>query len=240
MIAVKKKFLGAVLVAGVAGAVHAEQKQDVVWDSSAEVGYILTSGNSDSETLISRFAAKAEYGDWEHKLDLEALNSSQNDARSAEKYEAALQSNYGVSERAYAFSRLDWEKDRFSAYDYQASVVIGGGYKVIKTDAHDLRFELAPGFRVSEPVTGGKQEEAIGRISEQYKWKISERAGLEQSLSSEYGESNTRTKFKLAVTSQVNGSLSMKAGFQLKHNSDVAAGAEKTDRETSLTLVYKL
>ncbi len=212
----------------------------VTWEASAEVGYILTSGNSDSETLKSRFEGKTSYDAWEHLIEVEALNSSQNDERSAEKYVAAVQSNYSISARAYGFSRVDWEKDRFSGYEYQASVVVGMGYKALKTEHHDLRFEIAPGFRVSEPVTGGKQEEAIGRLSQSYKWKITKGASLEQSASSEYGDTNTRSRFKLALTSQINGSLSMKAGFSLKHNSDVAPGVEKTDRETSLTLVYTL
>jgi len=236
----RRKGLCAVALMTIPVLTLAETDSGANWEASAEVGYILTSGNSDSETLISAFDGKTSYEDWEHILELEALNSSQNDERSAEKYVAALQSNYAMSERAYAFSRLDWEKDRFSGYDYQASVVVGAGYKAIKTEQHDLRFELAPGFRVSEPVAGGKQEEAIGRLSETYKWKITKGASLEQSASSEYGDTNTRSRFKLALTSQINGSLSMKAGFSLKHNSDVAPGVDKTDRETSLTLVYSL
>lgn len=233
-------LLVAVLMTAYAGLSAAEAEGNPKWTASAELGYILTSGNSESETLISRFVLGASYAEWEHKVNLEALNTSQNDSRSAEKYEANLQSNYSLSKRSYAFSRWDWEKDRFSAYAYQASTVVGAGFKVVKTEAHELRLELAPGFRVSEPVVGGKQEEVIGRASESYSWKITEGAGLEQSLSSEYGDSNTRTRFKLTLNSQINGSLSMKAGFQIKHNSEVAKGADSTDRETSLTLVYQL
>jgi len=218
----------------------AEASTEPSWEASAELGYIQTDGNSDSQTLIVAFDGKTTYSKWEHFITLEALNSSQNDERSAEKYLAGLQSDYNLSDRAYLLSSLNWEKDRFSGYAYQASWVFGGGYKVIKSDTHNLRLELAPGFRVSEPEPGEKQEEEVVRAMEKYSWKISKTSSLDQSLTSEYGDSNTLTRFKIALTSQINGSLSMKLGYGIKHNSDVAPGLEKTDRESSVTLVYKM
>lgn len=216
--------------------VHAEVQD--AWNASAELGYVQTSGNSDSQTLLSKFEGEYDYAKWEHFLALEALNTEQNDERSAEKYTAALQSDYGLSDRAYVFSALDWEKDRFSGYAYQASWVLGLGYKVINSEVHKLRFELAPGYRISEPDPGETQEDLIAKLSEKYAWKISESAQFEQSLSTETGDSNTRTRFKVSLLSQINSVFSMKLGYGVTHNSDVGPGVDKTDRETTITLVF--
>ncbi len=238
---VKTRLLASILaLTSCTGVLANEAGQGVDWEASAELGYLLTSGNSDSETLISKFESKTTYKLWEHLVALEALNSSQNDERAAEKYSAELQSDYSLSERTYLLSNLNWEKDRFSGYDYQASWTLGAGYKVINTDIHKLRLELAPGYRVSEGDPGDKEEDAVVRAMEKFSWKLSESSQLEQSLSSEYGDSNTITRFKVSLASQINGSLSMKLGYSLKHNSDVAPGVEKTDRESSVTLVYQL
>ncbi len=233
------RLLSALAMAALTFNVSAETTK-TTWKASAELGFIQTSGNSESETLIAKFEGEKSYKQWEHFLNLEALNSSQNDESSAEKYLASAQSDYLLSERAYVFSGIDWEKDRFSGYAYQASWVVGAGYKVINNDQHKLKLEVAPGYRVSEPDPGETQEDVIAQLSEKYKWQISETSEFEQSLSSEIGDSNTRTRFNVALTSQINGIMSMKLGYGIKHNSDVAPGIEKTDRETSITLVFRM
>lgn len=208
------------------------------WKASAELGYLQTDGNSDSETLKAKFKGSKSYANWKHSLVLKALNSSQNDTRSSEKYVAGFQSDYAIDDKSYALAALSWEKDRFSGYDYQASVVLGYGYHVIQSADKMLSFELAPGFRVSELNPGEKQEDAIVRVSEKFEMALSESSSLDQTLSHEYGDSNSVTRFDIAISSQVANDLSMKVGYGLTRNSDVAQGAEKTDKETSVTLVY--
>lgn len=228
-----------VLMSNQAFAEEAEKKESHA-KATAELGYVNISGNSESETFLAKFEAEYDYKRWEHFLGLEALNASQDDQRSAEKYLASLQSDYTFAPHAYAFSNLDYEKDRFSGYEYQAYWAIGAGYKLIDTDSHTLRLEAGPGYRVSDPDPGKTKEELIGLVSEKYSWIISETSEFEQSLASEIGESNTRTRFKASLISQINSTLSMKLGYALTHNSDVGPNVEKTDRETTVTLVFRL
>ena len=210
------------------------------WEAAAELGYVKTSGNSETKNLNAKFDASTGYNAWKHALHLETLNSSSNDVRSAEKYLASAQSDYFISERAYALGVLTWEKDKFDGFDYQTSIALGMGYKVIQDDDMKLSVELAPGYRVSEFEDGNNEEDAIVRFAEKFSWKLSENATLDQSFSTEAGDSNTVTRFGAAITSQVAGDLSMKVGYYIKHNSDVADGNDKTDRETAVTLVYKI
>jgi len=210
------------------------------WEAAAELGFVKTSGNSETETLNAKFDASTSYSNWKHSLHLETLNSSSNDVSSAEKYLAEGQSDYAISDRAYALAVVTWEKDRFSGFDYQASAALGLGYKVIQEADMELDFELAPGYRVSEFEAGYNEEDSILRAAEHFSWKVSETSTLDQMLSSEIGDSNTVTRFGISLTSQVAGALSMKLAYNIKHNSDVVEGADKTDRETSVTLVYKI
>jgi len=210
------------------------------WEAAAELGFVKTSGNSETETLNAKFDASIAYTDWKHSLHLETLNSSSNDVRSAEKYLVEGQSDYFINDRAYALAVATWEKDKFDGFDYQATIALGAGYKVIKDTDMELSFELAPGYRVSEFESGHNEEDTIIRAVENFRWDISETSTFDQMLSTEAGESNTVTRFGVALTSQVAGDLSMKVGYTIKHNSDVTAGTDKTDRETSVTLVYKI
>jgi putative salt-induced outer membrane protein len=217
-----------------------EETAERNWKAAAELGYVETSGNSETENLNAKLYGSIAYNAWEHALHLETLNSSSNDVRSAERYLANGQSDYFINERTYALGVATWEKDKFDGFDHQASVALGLGYKVIQDADMQLSVELAPGYRYSKLESGDKEEDAIIRVAETFSWKLTENSTLDQTFSTEAGDSNTVTRFGAALTSQVAGDLSMKVGYYLKHNSDVADGKDKTDRETSVTLVYKI
>lgn len=217
-----------------------DSSKEITWKAKAELGYVKTSGNSDTQTLNAKLHASTAYDVWKHKLLAETLSSSSDDVRSAEKYRLEGQSDYFISERAYALGLIAWEKDNFDGFDYQASIAAGLGYIALQRPDMELSFELAPGYRVSELKSGGKEEDAIIRAAEIFSWQISETSSLDQFLNTEAGDSNTITRFGVSVTSQIDDALSMKVGYNIKHSSDVADGTDKTDKETSVTLVYKL
>jgi len=215
-------------------------EKELSWHAAAELGFIKTSGNTETETLNAKFNAETSYSLWTHKLQLEALKSASDDVRSAEKYRIEGQSDYALSDASYVFGLANWENDNFNGLNYQAAAVIGYGYKVLHTDTMKLNFEVAPGYRITEDENDNTEEDGIIRLAEIFAWNISETSTLDQSLKVESGDSNTETRFGLALTNQINGSLSMKVGYNITHNSDVPAGTDKTDRETAITLVYKL
>lgn len=216
----------------------AEDAKKQPWEASAELGYVMTSGNSETETLLAEADGKYRYGKFEHIGHIEALNSSQNDERSAEKYMASAQSNYALGEHSYVFGVLTWETDKFSGYDYQASAAIGYGHKLIDEDNRTLSLELAPGYRSSKLETGKKNDEFIVRAKENFSYKFNAHAKFNQFVSVESGDSNTQTRAGVSLTTQIAGALSTKLSYQVKHNSDVPEGTSKTDRETAVTLVY--
>jgi putative salt-induced outer membrane protein YdiY len=103
-----------------------------------------------------------------------------------------------------------------------------------------LKLEVAPGYRIVEDTNNNTEEDAILRLSEVFSWKLSKTSTFDQNLKVETGDSNTETRFGIALTNQVAGNLSMKVAYNIKHNSDVADGVSNSDRETAITLVYKL
>lgn len=210
------------------------------WAATAELGYIETSGNTETETLNAKFKGETSLAKWTNELELEALKSAANDVRSAEKYRVEAQTDYDLGGRAYALLNVNWENDNFSGYDYQAAAAFGFGYRVIRTDTVKLKLELGPGYRVAEDDIGNKEEDAIVRAAELFTWKLSETSTFEQYLKVEAGDSNTETRFGISLASKIAGDLSMKISHDITHNSDVPAGSEETDRETSVTMVYKL
>ncbi len=84
------------------------------------------------------------------------------------------------------------------------------------------------------------EKEAIARLAAHFDYALSDTALFRQKLSTEIGldENNTISQSETALQTSIVGSLSMKAAFRVKHVSDAPAGTDKTDTETSLSLLY--
>lgn len=141
----------------------AETKADDApgWRGEGKLSYMLSQGNSETETLGSK--AKAIYnGDrWRGTGTAEALNSSNKEVRSAEKYFASLQLDFKFDQDSYLFSLLEHEDDRFSGFHYQTSLTAGFGQTLLDNETHKLSFEAGPGYRRSEIEDGDSVEEEI-------------------------------------------------------------------------------
>ena len=131
-----------------------------------------------------------------------------------------------------------YEDDRLSNFDYQATIAGGWSQKVWKTDKSAFEYSIGPGYSFSETQTGEDTSSFIVRGSLAYKWFISDTAKFTQTVSTEVGSENTKSRAESALTATISGSLSMKVSLRLDHNSDVNPGVENLDTETAVTLVY--
>ena len=78
----------------------------------------------------------------------------------------------------------------------------------------------------------------IVRASTAYTWLISDTSKFTQTLSTEVGSENTKSRAESALTAVITGNLSMRLSFKMDHNSDVAANRDNLDTETAVSLVY--
>ena len=208
------------------------------WAGSGEVGYVATTGNTETSNLVAKLGVTNERVKWRHTLNLEALNSEDDGDTTAERYFASWQSDYKLSEHDYLFGRLAYEDDKFSGYDYRTTQAIGYGRRVLDTETMTLDLEAGPGARQSKLKSDGTEKEMILRLAGRYAWQISEHAKFTQDLSSDIGEDATITKSVTALQADVMGNLAMKLSYTVTHTSDVPEDIDKTDTETAVTLVY--
>lgn len=118
------------------------------WSGDAELGFIQTSGNSDTQSLNGKFSLVRELEPSTTSLSLEALTSEEDGDTSKERYKAEVKYDYSISKRSYVASVLDYEDDRFNGYEYQSTLAIGYGYHAWKDEnLGKLDLELAPGHR---------------------------------------------------------------------------------------------
>ena len=236
-IAVAQETPNAAATAGAAES--AKPDSPAPYKGNVEVGYVNTSGNTETKSLNAKAKVEALYNKWRQTLQLEALNSSSENVTTAERYLGSLKSDYRFSKRDYAFGLLNYENDRFSGYDYRASATIGYGRRVIDTTPLWLELEVGPGARRSKLNDDGTQDEAVVRLAGSLGWQVSKTSLFEQDLSTEIGDDASISRSVSALSTQILGRLAMKLSYTYRYTSTVPEGVKKQDTETSVTLVYK-
>lgn len=240
-----KKYLPALAAASlihVAAPLSAETR----WDTEAELGFLLTSGNTEQTKINARLASEYETEQWRHTGEARSLFAKAESETDSEKYLARAQSDYKFSDSQFLFISGNYEDDRFSGYDFQASMAVGYGQRVWETaEGAFLELSGGPGYRfnkLKEPDEDGDDEEkgALVRLAADFSYPLSETATFRQKLSSEYGidDENTISESETSLQATLTGSLSLKAAVRVKHLSEPPEGDESTDTETTLSLLY--
>ncbi len=230
----------ALMVAATLSGLGVAAEGENTWKGGAELGFVSTAGNSKTKTVNARLDIKKSWRQWADNYKIDALNSKQDGIRSAEKYTTSNKLQYNINDTDYAFWEVDYEKDRFSGFEYQAGSSFGYGRVLLRNDRHDWDVEVGPGYRISEVESGDKQEDAVLKLATHYEWKISSSAKFNQLLSHEEGEDNSISRSESALTTKINGVLAMKVSYKMKYVDVVPVGFERTDTETAVTLVYTL
>lgn len=229
-----RKLILAVLVSASPWAVA-----DSNWSGEGDLGYNRATGNTTSQSLLTKLKLVYEEGKWSHTGQFEATNTSENDERSAEAYVLKEQSNYAISETTYGFGGLRYEDNRFSGYSYQATLKGGLGKHIIDDGITIFDIEGGVGYRKSEEQDSGETfSEALAIASTRYHRQLTETTKFESDLNVESGKDNTYAELVLGVKVKINSSLALKVGYSVKHNSEVPDDTKNTDTLTSVGLNY--
>lgn len=218
-----------------------------VWKGEVSLGYILNQGNTKSESIKTGAKAKKDANKWRFSSKFEsfaAKSQVEDDAgnktteNSAEKYYIEAKYDYKFTKHNYAFVFANYDDDRFTEFDYQASVSMGYGRRIIDSEVHEWDVEVGPGYRVNEFQAGYNTEEAILRMATTYTWQINEGSSFLQELNVESGDDSTVTRSETALKTQINKTLSLKVAHIVKYNDEVPAETKNADQETIISLLY--
>ncbi|MEX1266372.1 MAG: DUF481 domain-containing protein [Woeseia sp.] len=211
---------------------------DGPWAGKAALGYLATSGNSESSSLNTKFELGYTSGKWEYLADASAINAQESEQTTAEAYKLGFKSEYSFSEDNFLYGRMVWRKDLFSAYDQQFSQTVGYGRRLLDTMSHQLSADIGVGARQSELRDGTTENDLIARGGINYRWIITETASFSQDLTVESGDVNTYIESVSAITASLVGNLALVASYTIKNNSEVPVGTDSTDTYTALSIEY--
>ena len=209
------------------------------WSGSLSLGYLATSGNTDTTSYRTKFQVGYERNDWQHQLAGSSTGADDSGVTTAENYNLGWRSAYNFTEHDFVFGTVDWRKDRFAGVTEQMSYAINYGRRVIDNEKHLLALGIGVGYRDSERADGTSTDNAIGRGSLLYNWTWTETSGFEQGLIVESGSDNTYWESNSAIRARLVGGFNLVLSYTIKNNSDVPVGTEKRDTQTAVSIEYE-
>lgn len=208
------------------------------WGGEAEVGILMTRGNTHTDSQNIKLGVQYTTGAWQHKLKLESLRTKDSGTVTADRRSADFRSTYQFSPLDYAFGAVRYERDTFAGYDRRTTENLGYGRKLYNEKTFLWDVEAGVGARQTAFIDNTKDNEGIVRLATNAEWKFTETSSLKEELSVEHGSLNTITKSVTGLKVKINSSLAMKLSLKVEDNSDVPPTKKHTDTETALTLVY--
>lgn len=214
----------------------AQQSGDIV--TEIELGAIFTSGNTEEENVSYGVTVDWLRENWEYQFTSDGLRNSRFGDVTAQRFYHVARGRRQIDENSFWGVRGAYEDDRFNGFDYQADVTVTYGRNFLTdVDNMSLSTEVGPGYRRS--VTEIDEfNEVIIRAAGEYVWNMSESANFFQNLSAEAGDETTIYRSETGVESALMENLSLRLSFNVRHQTDVPFGREKTDTQTAVSVVW--
>lgn len=219
------------------------------WANTAELSYVLTSGNSKSNTFGFKDVLTHQ---WERALltlRAEGIRAESTDIQrraigspasfvvietedkrlSAERYYLGGQYDRKITDRFFWYAGANWERNRPAGIDNRYIVAGGVGNIWLNRDDMKLRTDYAGTLTREEETASGVESEFIGvRLSSDFLWKISEsttyqnRFILDDNLEE---TSDWRADMTNSLSVSMSKALALKVGLQWLYRNEPAMTA---------------
>ena len=245
-----KSIVGVLVILGLLASAAATAQDS--WATRSELGFVAARGNSESDSANAKIQIVREKNKWKYTLESSGLYGQSADITSAQHLDGRLQVDHAFSKRSYWFGAGRYEDDRFSGFDYQATLTTGLGRKFIDTEATKLTMQIGVGYRALRPELlikdelgvivarelGERDKDFVVNGSINFAYAFNDQTKLLDSLLTESGEANTLTRNDLALEVKMIKSLALAVGVSVRHNSQPLADQKRTDTLTTVNLVY--
>lgn len=208
------------------------------WQGSVSLGYVATTGNTNTRSLNAQALAAYKSGNWADALSFQALQASSNGVTTSQSYDLNGQSDYSFTKTDYLFGLADYLRNTFAGYQRRTSEIVGYGRRLLTAPTQQLDLEFGVGARQTRFTDNTSQGEFVERLGASYLWKFTDKSNFSETLGVEHGSDNTYTQSVTALTTNLAGNFALSVSYTINHNSRPLPTFKNTDTITSVSLVY--
>jgi putative salt-induced outer membrane protein len=223
----------------------------VGWTGQGQAGAVLARGNANTTTADAKLDASDTIDQWKHIAHFAFFYGESTGFTTAQRLEAAWQTNYQFGNKTFVFGSVNGEDDRFDGFVYQVTLASGLGYKFIDSQTTKLTGTLGFGYRRLQPeqliknadgrvldrIKGESTSDAVGTAGLDYMQQLTSTTRLTDKLLVQSGGLNTAVANDFAVAVNMTNALALSVGYGLRYNSN-PTGSKTTDQLTTINLVY--
>lgn len=222
------------------------------WSGKGEAGLVIASGNTDTETANAKVQVTNETDTWKNTLGAAALYASDEDGKTANRWELFGQADWKFTTRNFLFGAGRYEQDEFSGFEYQATASYGIGRRFFDSPTTKMVGTVGAGYKFFETrdsfddVTGvlleeGRSDsEVVFRGTLDLEHQFTATTSLINKFIVESGADNTFAQNDLSLQVKMTDVLALAVGYSVRHNTDPPAEFEQTDTLTTINLVYEI
>lgn len=222
------------------------------WTGKGEAGLVVASGNTSTETANAKLQVTNETDNWKNTLGGAALYASDQDGKTANRWETFGQADWKFTERNFLFGAGRYEEDEFSGFEYQATLSGGVGRRFIDNDRTKLVGTIGAGYKFYETrdafdddtglliEAGESQDEVVFRGTVDFDHKFTATTSLLNKFIVESGADNTFVQNDISLQVKMTDVLALAVGYSVRHNTDPPAEFKRTDTLTTINLVYEI
>ena len=193
----------------------AEEATELGWSGVGELGFVKTSGNTDSTALNFSLEFIKTTEKWRYRFAGTGLMTSEDGDKDNERYQAEAQADRKLGEKGYLFAVYRYDADKFGTYDPSQTFTVGYGHELMKSEKHVLTGEIGVGYRkLKERVSGESDSDAILRLLLDDSWQVFKTTSWTNRLLIETGTNNTFTQWNTGLAVAMTDAFAVKLGVR--------------------------
>jgi len=211
-----------------------------VWDLKLGLSYVATSGNSDTSTTGASVDYNRRFSLWSLAAFASAVNVTEADATTAERYVLGARAAYPVTGRLSLVGGVKGEKDRFAGIDLRTLADAGVEYVFLAGEPVKVTGLAGATWTTEDPRFGDSHDWLGALAGIKAAWKLSDTAAAtgQGIFYPNFDETDDwRAEAAVGVQATLTDLLSLKFGWELRYDNQPVAGFTKTDTVTLASLV---
>lgn len=213
-----------------------------VVEGSAELSYVGTTGNSDTQSLGVGTTLTVRPGAWTLSNKSSLVRNEDRGQVRAQSTLIETQVGRHLAPTMSLVGKHGYYRDRFAGINHRHTVDVGLSFEALTTERQELTMDAGVGYANERRRTGANLSTAIATTGVFYKLALSSTATLENAAQAVLSLEDSRDKRATNVASlsaRLNALLSMKVTHTLRWVALPVSGFRKTDTITAVALVAK-
>jgi putative salt-induced outer membrane protein len=214
-----------------------------VWQIDAELSFVSTSGNTDTQTVGTTSELRHQKGSWNTTARGVLVRSTASGVESARSTFLELRPGHRVSPRLTVFGRVGFRRDRFAGITARLNFNTGLAYHILQDRRRDLQAEVALGYDRERRVASPEVQFAAAQTRLTYVQRFSPTLSFTDEgavVAAVDDVDNWRGSNKASIIVGMSRSLSLKLSHQLEFVNQPVPGFGRLDTITSAGLVVTL